>query len=157
MLLLLMVVGFFLITNIFLFYFTGMSIEDLREYEARMQAETNKKLGVSGAATPQWVASTPAIGLAQWNSDSENTGGMTGELWTLYLLPVSYNRIFQEFYCNNCIYSRVCVHTVYVSKHFHKNNFKNRTELVPNYLLIGNLYSISNVRMNFVNISVFIF
>lgn len=31
----------------------GMSIDDLREYEARMQAETNKKLGVNEAATPQ--------------------------------------------------------------------------------------------------------
>lgn len=31
----------------------GMSIDDLREYEARMQAETNEKLGVNEAATPQ--------------------------------------------------------------------------------------------------------
>lgn len=31
----------------------GMSLEDLREYEARMQAETNKKLGVAEAGTPQ--------------------------------------------------------------------------------------------------------
>lgn len=44
----------FVLSILFLpFYAAGMSIDDLREYEARMQAETNKKLGVNEAATPQ--------------------------------------------------------------------------------------------------------